>query len=216
MKSFDLKGTARTEVGKKSTNELRKNNGIPCVLYGIEKEAKAFAVTADAVRKLVYTPDIHVVNLTIDGVECKAVLKDIQFHPVKDTILHMDFLQIVEDKAIVMEVPTVLTGLAAGVKLGGKLQQAIRKIKVKAVYANIPEKLTVDVTELALGKSIKVGDLSFEGLELVTPAQTVVCSVAATRASREDVLELDDLHDLTVHLEGLTVAEITGSNSCHI
>ena len=185
MKSFDLKGTSRTEVGKKSTNELRKNNGIPCILYGIEKEAKAFAVTADAVRKLVYTPDIHVVNLTIDGVECKAVLKDIQFHPVKDTILHLDFLQIVEDKAIVMEVPTVLTGLAAGVKLGGKLQQAIRKIKVKAVYANIPEKLTVDVTELALGKSIKVGELSFEGIELVTPAQTVVCSVAATRASRE-------------------------------
>ena len=185
MKSFDLKGTARTEVGKKSTNELRKNNGIPCILYGIEKEAKAFAVTVDAVRKLVYTPDIHFVNLTIDGVECKAVLKDIQFHPVKDTILHMDFLQIVEDKAIVMEVPTILTGLAAGVKLGGKLQQAIRKIKVKAVYANIPEKLVVDVTELALGKSIKVGELSFEGIELVTPAQTVVCSVAATRASRE-------------------------------
>ena len=185
MKSFDLKGTSRTEVGKKSTNELRKNNGIPCVLYGIEKEAKAFAVTTDSVRKLVYTPDIHVVNLTIDGVECTAVLKDIQFHPVKDTILHMDFLQIVEDKPIVMEVPTVLTGLAAGVKLGGKLQQAIRKIKVKAVYASIPEKLTVDVTELALGKSIKVGELSFEGLELVTPAQTVVCSVAATRASRE-------------------------------
>ncbi len=185
MKSFDLKGTSRTEVGKKSTNELRKNNGIPCILYGIEKEAKAFAVTTDAVRKLVYTPDIHVVNLTIDGVECTAVLKDIQFHPVKDTILHMDFLQIVADKPIVMEVPTVLTGLAAGVKLGGKLQQAIRKIKVKALYANIPEKLTVDVTELALGKSIKVGELSFEGLELVTPAQTVVCSVAATRASRE-------------------------------
>ena len=185
MKSFELKGTSRTEVGKKSTNELRKNNGIPCVLYGIEKEAKAFAVTTDAVRKLVYTPDIHVVNLTIDGQECTAVLKDIQFHPVKDTILHMDFLQIVADKPIVMEVPTVLTGLAAGVKLGGKLQQAIRKIKVKAVYANIPEKLTIDVTELALGKSIKVGELSFEGLELVTPAQTVVCSVAATRASRE-------------------------------
>ena len=185
MKSFDLKGTSRTEVGKKSTNELRKNNGIPCILYGIEKEAKAFAVTTDAVRKLVYTPDIHVVNLTIDGQECTAVLKDIQFHPVKDTILHMDFLQIVADKPIVMEVPTVLTGLAAGVKLGGKLQQAIRKIKVKAVYANIPEKLTVDVTELGLGKSIKVGELSFEGLELVTPAQTVVCSVAATRASRE-------------------------------
>ena len=185
MKSFDLKGTSRTEVGKKSTNELRKNNGIPCILYGIEKEAKAFAVTTDAVRKLVYTPDIHVVNLTIDGQECTAVLKDIQFHPVKHSMHHMDFLQSVADKPIVMEVPTVLSGLAAGVKLGGKLQQAIRKIKVKAVYANIPEKLTIDVTELALGKSIKVGELSFEGLELVTPAQTVVCSVAATRASRE-------------------------------
>ncbi len=185
MKSFNLTGTSRTEVGKKSTSELRKNNGIPCVLYGIEKEAKAFAVTNDAVRKLVYTPDIHIVNLTIDGKECTAILKDIQFHPVKDTILHMDFLQVVADKPIVMEVPTTLTGLAAGVKLGGKLQQAIRKIKVKALYANIPERLTVDVTELGLGKSIKVGDLAFENLELVTPAQTVVCSVAATRASRE-------------------------------
>ncbi len=185
MKSFNLTGTSRTEVGKKSTSELRKNNGIPCVLYGIEKEAKAFSVTNDAVRKLVYTPDIHIVNLTIDGKECTAILKDIQFHPVKDTILHMDFLQVVADKPIVMEVPTTLTGLAAGVKLGGKLQQAIRKIKVKALYANIPERLTVDVTELGLGKSIKVGDLAFENLELVTPAQTVVCSVAATRASRE-------------------------------
>ena len=191
MKSIDIKGTARTETGKKAARNIRKTGAVPCNLYGEAKGenglpvAKSFTVTQDELRKLVYTPDIHFVNLTIDGVECKAVLKDIQFHPVKDTILHMDFLQIVEDKAIVMEVPTVLTGLAAGVKLGGKLQQAIRKIKVKAVYANIPEKLTVDVTELALGKSIKVGELSFEGLELVTPAQTVVCSVAATRASRE-------------------------------
>ena len=185
MKSISINGSARTEVGKRATNALRNAGLVPCNLYGVEKEAKAFSVPTEGLRKLVYTPDIHVVDLTIDGVTVKAIMKDIQFHPVKDTILHMDFLQIVEDKAIVMEVPTVLTGLAAGVKLGGKLQQAIRKIKVKAVYANIPEKLTVDVTELALGKSIKVGELSFEGLELVTPAQTVVCSVAATRASRE-------------------------------
>ena len=191
MKSFDLKGTLRTEVGKKSTNELRKNNGVPCVLYGIERDAnglpvaKSFSVVADDLRKLIYTPEIFVVNLNIDGKECKAIIKAMQFHPVKDNVLHMDFLQVEETKPIVMEVPIVLTGLAAGVKLGGKLQQAIRKFKVKALYTAIPEKLTVDVTSLGLGKSIKVGDLSYEGLELINPAQTVVCSVAATRASRD-------------------------------
>ena len=191
MKSLSISGSARTEVGKKSTTALRHENLVPCCIYGEARDekgnpiSKAFTVKSADLRKLVYTPDIHLVNLTIDGKECTAILKDIQFHPVKDTILHMDFLQVVADKPIVMEVPTVLNGLAAGVKLGGKLQQAIRKIKVKALYANIPEKLTVDVTELGLGKSIKVGDLSFENLELVTPAQTVVCSVAATRASRE-------------------------------
>lgn len=191
MKSISISGSVRTEVGKKATNALRNEGRVPCCIYGVQKDSegnpvtKAFSVTVEGLRKLVYTPDIHVVDLTIDGTTTKAILKDIQFHPVKDTILHMDFLQVVADKPIVMEVPTVLNGLAAGVKLGGKLQQAIRKIKVKALYANIPEKLTVDVTELGLGKSIKVGDLSFENLELVTPAQTVVCSVAATRASRE-------------------------------
>ena len=184
MKSFDLKGTARTEVGKKSTNELRKNNGIPCVLYGIEKEAQAFAVTTDAVRKLVYTPDIHLVNLTIDGKECTAILKDIQFHPVKDTILHVDFYEITEEKPIVMAVPVKLQGLAEGVRAGGKLVQLQRYLKVKAIYTSIPEILTVDVTPLALGKSIKVCDLSFEGLELVTAKEALVCAVKTTRASQ--------------------------------
>ncbi len=191
MKTISISGSSRTEVGKKATNALRNAGLVPCCIYGVEKDengaplTKAFSVPTEGLRKLVYTPDIHVVDLTIDGKTVKAVMKDIQFHPVKDTILHVDFYQVTEEKPIVMAVPVKLEGLADGVRAGGKLVQVQRYLKVKAIYTAIPEILTVDVTSLGLGKSIKVGDLSFENLELVTPAQTVVCSVAATRASRE-------------------------------
>lgn len=190
MKSINIKGTARTETGKKSTRETRKAGSVPCVLYGEKKGenglpvATHFSVEVAELRNLVYTPNIYSVNLTIDGQECKAILKDIQFHPVKDTILHVDFYEITETKPIVMEVPISLNGLAVGVRAGGKLQAQVRKLKVKAVYTSIPEKLDIDVTALDLGKTIKVGELSFEGLELVTPKEVVVCAVRLTRAAR--------------------------------
>ena len=183
MKSIAISGSSRTEVGKKATNALRYAGLVPCNLYGVEKEAKAFSVTVESLRKLVYTPDIHIVDLTIDGKTVKAIMKDIQFHPVKDTILHVDFYQVTEDKPIVMAVPVKLEGLADGVRAGGKLVQVQRYLKVKAVYNAIPEILTVDVTSLGLGKSIKVGELSFEGLELVTVKESLVASVKTTRAS---------------------------------
>ncbi len=183
MKSISISGSSRTEVGKKATNALRNAGLVPCNLYGVEKQAKAFSVTVESLRKLVYTPDIHVVDLTIDGVAVKAIMKDIQFHPVKDTILHVDFYQVTEDKPIVMSVPVKLEGLADGVRAGGKLVQVQRYLKVKAIYTAIPEILTVDVTSLGLGKSIKVGDLSYEGLELVTVKESLVASVKTTRAS---------------------------------
>ena len=183
MKSIAISGSSRTEVGKKATNALRYAGLVPCNLYGVEKEAKAFSVTTESLRKLVYTPDIHIVDLTIDGKTVKAIMKDIQFHPVKDTILHVDFYQVTEDKPIVMAVPVKLEGLADGVRAGGKLVQVQRYLKVKAVYNAIPEILTVDVTSLGLGKSIKVGELSFEGLELVTVKESLVASVKTTRAS---------------------------------
>lgn len=190
MKSIDVKGSLRKETGKKSTRELRKADLVPCVLYGEKKDengnqvAVHFEVANSELRNLVYTPNIYSVNLTIDGVTCKAILKDIQFHPVKDNILHVDFYEITEEKPIIMEVPVSLNGLAAGVRAGGKLQAQVRKLKVKALYTAIPEKLNVDVTALELGKSIKCAELSFEGLELVTPAEVVVCSVRMTRAAR--------------------------------
>ena len=189
MKSINVAGSLRTETGKKGTRELRKSDMIPCVLYGVEKDengapkSTAFSVTNAAVRNLIYSPDIFVVNLNIDGKECKAVLKEIQFHPVKDNILHIDFYQVTEDKPIVMEVPIKLNGLAEGVRAGGKLSANVRKLKVRAPYTAIPEHLNIDVTSLGLGKTIKVADLSFEGLEMITSPSVVVCQVKMTRSA---------------------------------
>ena len=190
MKSIEIKGTVRADIGKKATRELRKNNGVPCVLYGVKKDenglpvATHFTVTVDGLRNLVYTPNIYLVNLDIDGTVVTAIMKDIQFHPVKDTIMHVDFLQVEENKPVMMEVPVQLEGLAEGVRAGGKLALQIRKLKVKANYNAIPERLVIDVTPLGLGKTIKVGELSYEGLELMNAKDAVVCAVKLTRAAR--------------------------------
>ena len=162
---------------------LRKNEEIPAVLYG-GKEVIHFTVTKAAVRKLVYTPEIYAVELTIDGEKKMVVMKDIQFHPVTDEILHFDFLEVSAEKPIVMEVPVVLDGHAEGVKAGGKLQLQMRKLKVKAVYTEIPEKLVVNVDHLGLGKTIQVGAIHFDGLEIMNAKNAVVCAVQLTRAAR--------------------------------
>ena len=138
MKSINVKGTARTETGKKATRELRKNGNVPCNLYGESKgengenTAMSFYTSQEELRKLVYSPDIYSVNLNIDGKECKAIMKELQFHPVTDQLLHVDFYEITEEKPIVMEVPIQMTGLAEGVKAGGKLAASVRKLKVRA------------------------------------------------------------------------------------
>ena len=188
MRSIEIKGTART-IAERSSEQaralkaIRKNNGVPCVLYG-GKEMVHFTVPAEGLRNLVYTPHIYVVDLDIDGKKVNAIMKDIQFHPVKDNILHVDFYEIDEAKPIVMEVPVQLEGLAEGVKAGGKLALQIRKLKVKALYNLIPEKLIVNVSHLGLGKTIKVGELNFENLELLNAKEAVVCAVKLTRAAR--------------------------------
>ncbi len=189
MKSIEVKGTAR-QIAERSSEQakalkaIRKDNGVPCVLYGGENGVVHFTTTVDNLRNLVYSPNIYVVELVIDGKATKAILKDIQFHPVKDSILHVDFYQINVEKPIVMEVPVQLEGLAEGVKAGGKLVLQSRKLKVKALYNLIPEKLTVNVAHLGLGKTIKVGELKFENLELLNAKEAVVCAVKLTRAAR--------------------------------
>ena len=202
MKSIDVKGTARNEFGKKGAKALRKQNLIPCNLYGVERDekglpvAKAFSVTFEEVRKLVYSPDIFSVNLTIDGTTVLAVMREIQFHPVKDNILHIDFYQVDPKKPIVMAVPVKLNGLAAGVKAGGKLEQILRRVKAKALYTAIPEKIDIDVTPLTIGKSFKVGDLNVDGIEFTSPKEAVICTVLSTRsaAAAETTEEIGRAH----------------------
>ena len=190
MKSIDIAGSLRTETGKKATRDLRRNDQVPCVLYGVNKDEKGlpvathFTVTVEGLRKLVYTPHIYVVNLNIDGQVVNAIMKDIQFHPVTDAILHVDFYQINEEFPITMEVPVQLEGLAEGVRAGGKLVMQVRKLKEKALYINVPERMVINVTNLGLGKTIKVGDLHYDNLEILNAKDTVVCAVKLTRAAR--------------------------------
>ena len=209
MKTFYLEATPREIVGRKASKELRKQGLIPAVLYG-QQPVKLpyngtlyageqiveianqkgvivtnFTVSYDGVRKLIYTPEIFVVEIDIKGGKTvKAILKDSHYHPVTDNILHIDFLEVFDDKPVVMEVPVILEGHAAGVKAGGKLNQSIRKLKVRGLAANVPEQLKVNVDHLELGKVIKVGDLDFEKIEIVNSKNTVVCMVKMTRASQ--------------------------------
>ena len=190
MKEINVTGQKRTDLGKKASKLARKEGLIPCNIYGEKKDengapvAMSFVCPMSELRKVVYTPHIYVVNLNIDGEEHKAVMKELQFHPVTDALLHVDFYEVNEEKPITIGIPVKLNGLAQGVRDGGRINLSIRKINVTAPYKAIPEHLDIDVTNLQLGKSIKVGELSFEGLTLATPAEVVVCSVKATRASR--------------------------------
>ena len=188
MKTFQLTGktreiAARPADQKRALKAMRNQSEIPAVLYGGD-QVTHFTVTQSDVRKLVDTPDIFAIDLTIDGVQKTAVMKEIQFHPVTDAILHIDFLEVFPEKPIVMEVPVVLEGHAEGVKAGGKLQLQMRKLKVKATYTDIPERLVINVDHLGLGKTMQVGDIHFEGLEIMNAKNAVVCAVQLTRAAR--------------------------------
>ena len=214
MKKFALKAEPRTELSKQNLAKLRKEGSIPAVITGgkivdlpynqplkpgekvvpLKKgknvvEGKGILTTdisvkADDVRKLIYTPDIFEVDLDLNGETKKVVMKDLQFQPVKDTVLHIDFLEVYPEKPIVMEVPVHVEGHAEGVKAGGKLTLVMRKLKTKATYDKIPEKLVVNVDNLGLGQAMSVGDLHFEGLELMNAKNAVVCAVKLTRAAR--------------------------------
>lgn len=184
MKTFELEGSARTELGQKASAALRKQDLIPCVLYGCKKENTNFTVSKSAVRKLIYSPEVFEVKLTIGKKSCSAVIKEIQFHPVTDNILHIDFLEVDDKKPIVFKVPVKTEGLAAGVKAGGKLSLEMRRMKVKGLCKNIPECVVINVEKLEVGKSIKAGDLSFPNIEIVDNKESLVVCVKSTRAAK--------------------------------
>lgn len=183
MKTLALEGSKRTDLGKKATKALRVSELIPCVLYN-GSENVHFTVSVSAVRNLIYTPHVYIVELNIDGTIVSAIKKDIQYHPVTDEILHIDFLPVTEAKPVVMDIPVVLNGLAEGVKQGGKLMQEMRYLKVRGVYTQLPDTLDVDVTDLVLGKTIQVKELAYENIEILNSSVSVVASVKLTRAAR--------------------------------
>lgn len=184
MKTFELTGEIREGFGKRAAISLRQQNLIPCVIYGgKDSENISFTIKSGDVLKLIYTPEVFIVNLTLGNEEMKAVIKEVQFHPVKEQILHIDFLHVFEDVPVVVEIPVHLKGLAAGVKAGGKLSLDLRKLRARAYYKNLPEHLEIDVTKLKLGKSIQVGELNFKDVEILNPKEAVVCRVQTTRVS---------------------------------
>lgn len=209
MKEINVSGKKREDLGKKASKQLRKEGYVPCNLYGAAQaadgkpEALAFAAPMSELRKVVYTPHIYVINLNIDGESHTAILKELQFHPVTDALLHVDFYAVNDQKPITIGIPVKLVGLAQGVRDGGRMNLSIRKVNVTAPYQRIPEHLDIDVTNLKIGKSIKVGQLNFEGLEMATSKDVVVCSIKMTRAATMST-------DTETAEEGETAAEGEG------
>ena len=182
MKTYELAGTLRADFGKKAAKALRKQDLVPCNLYGLGENI-TFTVNNADIRKMIYTPDTLAIALTIGEKKTMAVVKELQFHPISGNVLHIDFLAVNEKKPVTVEIPVVLEGHAEGVKAGGKLSLEMRKLKVNGIYTNIPERVVVDVTNLGLGKKLAVNDITVEGCKLMNVKDACVAQVKATRAS---------------------------------
>jgi len=192
MKSITINGSQRESVGKRSTKALRNAGQVPCVLYGGDKPLH-FSSQELAFSKLVYTPDAHTVVITLDnGDSYNAIMQDIQFHPVTDRILHIDFYQIFENKAITMEIPVQITGTSKGVLNGGVLRRPYRKLRVKGLPSNLPDFIEVDITPLKIGSKLYITELENEDYKFLHPENTVVCQVRRSRLAVVDDEDEDE------------------------
>jgi len=182
MKTIEIKGSLRKKLGKKNSKQLRKAGNVPCVIYGNENNIH-FYTHENSFKKLIYTHEAYLVKLILDDQEYKAVLQDKQFHPVTDRLLHADFVQISENKPVIIDIPVTVTGESVGVKAGGKLTIKRRHLKVKGMAKDLPEELLADVTDLKIHNSLKVGDLSFDNIELLDPKIVTVITVGTARVA---------------------------------
>jgi len=196
MDTIQLKATKRTALGKKATKAVRRSEMVPCVLYG-EKEIIHFQIEEKKVKNLVYTPNVYIVQLDIDGTEVEAVMQDIQFHPVTDHILHMDFYQINDEKTFKIAIPVELQGVAEGVKAGGQMQLMQRKLKVKGLKKDLPNTIAINVEHLIIGKVIKVSDVKVDNLQLLNAKDSIVCAVKATRKAVSLSNQTEETDDAT-------------------
>lgn len=183
MKEIKLIGSLRTETGKKIAKQIRKQENVPAILYGGKENVLLTLVEKD-LKELIFTPDVYAINLSVGKKEYKAVIKEMQFHPVSDRVLHVDLLQIFDDKKLTFALPVKLVGSAEGAKQGGQLSLTTRKLRASGFPKDLPEILEVDVTDLGLGKSRLVQDLSFDNFEIIEPKSTVIATVKLTRAAR--------------------------------
>ena len=191
MKSITINGSQRESVGKKATKALRNAGQVPCVLYG-GKEAVHFSAEEKSFKPLVFTPDVFTATIEINGTKYSAVLQDIQFHPVTDRIIHVDFYQIFEDKEVTMEIPVHLVGTAKGIMLGGALRHNLRKLRVKALPANLPDFIEANITRLEIGNKLYVTELRNDNYSLLHPDNTVVAQVRMSRNAAKAAAEGDD------------------------
>jgi len=185
MKSIEIKAVSRDHFGKKSSNSLRAESNVPCVMYGGEENLHFYA-HENAFRKLVYTPEVYLVSLNIDGKNYNAVMKDLQFHPVSDRLLHIDFIQVIDNKPVTINIPLKITGVSPGVKAGGKLRIKRRSLRVKGMAEDLPDHLNIDISKLQIGQSIKIGDLSYDKLEIIDNKRAMVAAVAVSRVSLKE------------------------------
>ena len=184
MKSIAISGSPRENVGKRDAKELRYNGLVPAVLYG-GKTQTHFAVSAADLKPVIYTPVVHFIDLEVAGVKSQAIIQDIQFHPLTEKILHVDFLLLDEKKPIAIEIPIRLTGTSPGVKMGGKLVQKLRKLRIKALPKDHLDNIDVSIEGLEVGKSVRVADLKFDKLTITNAIEDTIVSVTTSRALRQ-------------------------------
>lgn len=191
MKSITIKGTIREKTGKQSTKKLRKIDHIPCVLYGGD-EVIHFSAQDVTFKDLVYSHHVYEVNIELDGKTYKAIMKDIQFHPVDDDILHIDFIRVFDDKPVIIKLPIELTGSSIGIKNGGKMRQRRRVLKVKGFISDLPEILAVDISDVDIGQVIKVGDLQYDNLEILDPHRSMIVGVISSRLAAKGMEPVEE------------------------
>lgn len=182
MKQVSLKGQGRKVGNKQAIKVIRRAGDVPCNLYGNGIENILFTISAKDLKTITHTPNSYIIELDIDGKKYLSVLHEVQYHPLTDEALHVDFLAVDEKKPVAISVPVIVTGHAEGVKLGGKLVVSARKLKISAKLDKLPDTLEVDATPLGIGKQIVAGDLKYDGVTILSPKTTIICSVRSTRA----------------------------------
>lgn len=185
MKSVSISGSPRANVGKQDAKALRNQGNVPCVLYGGKEQVHFYAPEAEF-RHLIYTPNVHTVELTIGGNKFNAILQDAQYHRINDKLLHADFLEIVPGKPVVMNIPVKTTGTSPGVRAGGKLNKKLKTLKVKGLVEKMPDAIELSIEKLEIGQGIRVSDINIDGLTLLNAPNVTVVSVQTTRAAVAD------------------------------